>query len=169
MKKQQQQSKPEKPDTTFRFSVVEEKGDEVIIEVSPEDYAREMAAGVLAEETLSPGRHKFIRGGFRKRHPNFDPKTAKISVGLYLHLDHDVLEYFKRLAEPPGASSVEAQINQALRQCMAQPLPASVTQELLSNADFIAAVAAQVRVFQQRKSTTRKKTPGAKLPDNLQS
>ena len=53
----------------FTFSVVEEDADTVVIEVSEADYAADIAAGLTEEETLKPGRHKFIRGGFLKRHP----------------------------------------------------------------------------------------------------
>lgn len=156
MKKGKQQNKNGKPDTTFRYSVAEEKGDEVIIEVSPEDYAREMAAGISPGETLVPGRHEFIRGGFRKRHPDYDSKNAQARVGLYLCLDRDVLEYFKNLAARSGRLSVEAQINQALRQFIeAQANRQSLVDELLGDADFIAAVAAQVKT-QQASRKTRK-------------
>lgn len=101
----------EKLDTTFRFTIVEEKGDEVIIEVSPEDYARQMAAGILPDETLPPGRHKGIRGGFLKRHPNFDPATVKTTIYIRLGLDQEVLEYYKQLAKQTGADSYEILIN----------------------------------------------------------
>ncbi len=160
--KKGKQNKNGKPDTTFRYSVVERKGDEVIVEVSPEDYAREIAAGLSPDETLAPGRHKFIRGGFRKRHPDYDPKTARVRVGLYLYLDYEVLEHFKNLAAQSGALSVEAQINQALHQFIeAQTKKQSLIDELLGNADFIASVAARVKTQQAarktRKSTHRRK------------
>jgi hypothetical protein len=88
-----------KPDTTFKYRVVEETGDEVYIEVSPEEYAREIAAGIRPDETLQPGRHKFIRGGFRKRHPNFDLSKVKIRYNITLSLPPEVYNYFKQLAE----------------------------------------------------------------------
>jgi hypothetical protein len=151
----------EKPDTTFKFTVVEEKGDEVIIEVAPEDYAREMAAGVLPEETLPPGRHKFIRGGFRKRFPHFDPATAKTTVEIELGMDYEVLEYFKQLARDTQADSYQTVINQVLYAAMEQgkrqtsSLPAE-QDTLLGNPQFIEAVAERV------KQTLTQQTPAKK-------
>lgn len=137
-----------------RSSVERTGPGEVTVEITEQDYREARKRGLTDEETLLPGKHKFIRGGFRKRHPNYDPKTATISVGLYLHLGYAVLEHFKRLAAQPGASSVEEQINRALQQFIA-PSP-TLTQELLGNANFIAAVAEQVNALQKRKSATRK-------------
>ena len=61
----------------FTFSVVEEDADTVVIEVSEADYAADIAAGLTEEETLKPGRHKFIRGGFLKRHPELKIEERK--------------------------------------------------------------------------------------------
>ncbi len=61
----------------FVFSVVEDEGENVTIEVSEEDYRRDVAAGVAEEETLKPGRYKLKRGGFLKRHPELKDKMRK--------------------------------------------------------------------------------------------
>jgi hypothetical protein len=61
----------------FTFSVVEEDADTVVIEVSEADYAADIAAGLSEEETLKPGRHKFTRGGFLKRHPELKIEERK--------------------------------------------------------------------------------------------
>ncbi|HKG13841.1 MAG TPA: hypothetical protein VKB12_10895 [Pyrinomonadaceae bacterium] len=53
----------------FAFTVVEDDGQNVTIEVSEEDYQRERAAGVSEESLLKPGRYKMRRGGFLARHP----------------------------------------------------------------------------------------------------
>jgi hypothetical protein len=53
----------------FVFSIVEDDGENVTIEISEEDYRRDLAAGIAEEETLKPGRYKFKRGGFLARHP----------------------------------------------------------------------------------------------------
>src|SRR5262245_29601354 len=148
----------EKLDTTFRFTVVEEKGDEVIIEVSPEDYAREMAAGIPPDETLPPGRHKFIRGGFLKRHPNFDPAAVKTTIYIRLGLDQEVLEYFKQLAEQTGADSYETPIKQALREAMeggkqkSADVALDAQAALLDNPQFIEAVAERVKKTMSKKA-----------------
>ena len=59
------------------FSVVEDDGENVTIEISEEDYQRDLAAGLNEDEVLKPGRHKFKRGGFLARHPELKPKKEK--------------------------------------------------------------------------------------------
>ena len=59
------------------FTVVEEDGDTVVIEVSEENYAADLAAGLTEDETLKPGRHKMRRGGFLKRHPELKIEERK--------------------------------------------------------------------------------------------
>ena len=53
----------------FVFSVIEDDGLNVTIEVSGEDYQADLAAGIDEEDTLKPGRYKMKRGGFLARHP----------------------------------------------------------------------------------------------------
>ena len=53
----------------FVFSVVEDDGENVTIEVSEEDYQADLAAGIDEDATLKPGRYKMKRGGFLARHP----------------------------------------------------------------------------------------------------
>ncbi len=63
----------------FAFTIVDDDGETVTIEVSEEDYEREKAAGIGDESLLKPGRYKMKRGGFIKRHPEFkitDRKSA---------------------------------------------------------------------------------------------
>ena len=59
------------------FSVVEDDGENVTIEISEEDYRRDLAAGVDDDTLLKPGRYKMKRGGFLARHPNLKPKKEK--------------------------------------------------------------------------------------------
>jgi hypothetical protein len=59
------------------FSVVEDDGEDVTIEVSEEDYQRDVAAGVEEDALLKPGRYKMKRGGFLARHPDLKPKKEK--------------------------------------------------------------------------------------------
>jgi hypothetical protein len=59
------------------FSVVEDDGENVTIEISEEDYRRDLAAGIAEEETLKPGRYKMKRGGFLARHPELKIKERK--------------------------------------------------------------------------------------------
>jgi hypothetical protein len=62
-------SEPTEADDAFAFTVVEDDGEHVTIEVSEEDYRREAAAGVDPETLLKPGRYRMRRGGFLARHP----------------------------------------------------------------------------------------------------
>ncbi len=144
----------EKKTVPFKFSVAEEKGDVVIIEVSHEDYAHELAMGILPEETLPPGQHKFIRGGFRKRYPDSDPATVKTTVYIRLGLDLEVLDYFKQLAKDNNAESYQSVIQQVLQTAMEQgrqqPLPAQAD-VLLDNPQFIEAVAERVKRISSKK------------------
>jgi hypothetical protein len=55
----------------FVFTVIEDDGENVVIEVSEEDYRRDLEAGMTEDETLKPGRYKLRRGGFHARHPEF--------------------------------------------------------------------------------------------------
>ena len=61
----------------FAFSVVEDDGENVTIEVSEEDYRRDIEAGMSEDETLKPGRYKMKRGGFLARHPELKDKVRK--------------------------------------------------------------------------------------------
>jgi hypothetical protein len=61
----------------FVFSVVEDDGENVVIEVSEEDDRRDIAAGMTEDETLKPGRYKMKRGGFLARHPELKDKMGK--------------------------------------------------------------------------------------------
>ena len=53
----------------FVFSVVEDDGENVTIEISEEDYQRDLAAGIDEDAMLKPGRYKMKRGSFLARHP----------------------------------------------------------------------------------------------------
>jgi hypothetical protein len=59
----------ESSDRPLVFSVVEDDGENVTIEISEEDYQRDLAAGVDEDAILKPGRYKMKRGGFLARHP----------------------------------------------------------------------------------------------------
>jgi hypothetical protein len=67
----------QQPEEGFAFTVVEDDGRNVTIEVSEEDYQRERAAGVSEESLLKPGRYKMKRGGFLARHPGLKINERK--------------------------------------------------------------------------------------------
>jgi hypothetical protein len=64
----------------FVFTVVEDDGVNVTIEVSEEDYQADLAAGIDEEATLKSGRYKMKRGGFLARHPELKFKRDKESL-----------------------------------------------------------------------------------------
>ena len=59
------------------FSVVEDDGENVTIEISEEDYQRDLAAGIEEDAILKPGRYKMKRGGFLARHPELKVEEKK--------------------------------------------------------------------------------------------
>ena len=67
----------ESTDRPFVFSIVEDDGENVVIEISEEDYLADLAAGIDEDATLKPGRYKFKRGGFLARHPEFKVREKK--------------------------------------------------------------------------------------------
>jgi hypothetical protein len=72
----------EKEPSTYRpfaFTVIEDDGVNVIIEVSEEDYQADLAAGIDEEATMKPGRYKFRRGGFLARHPELKIKDKRMA------------------------------------------------------------------------------------------
>jgi hypothetical protein len=150
-----------KSDDSFVFTAVEEKGDEIIIEISEEDYLRQKAEGVEEEFLLKPGRHKFIRGGFLKRHPDFKPgEPHETTVTITLPVALDVFKYFERRAAELNADSFKTLMADALRQAMkpqnGSP-PAADYSALLNDERFIAAVAERVKVI-----SSTQKSPGRK-------
>lgn len=66
--------KEEPTDMSEGISIIEDDGENVIIEVSEENYRRDLAAGLDEDEVLKPGRHKLKRGGFLARHPELKPR-----------------------------------------------------------------------------------------------
>ncbi|HEX9962328.1 MAG TPA: hypothetical protein VGB00_15445 [Pyrinomonadaceae bacterium] len=72
--------KKRKQDTTFRFDIAEENGKDVIIEITAEDYQKQLAAGVPEDELLPVGFHKARRGGFRERHPDLNLENIEIKI-----------------------------------------------------------------------------------------
>jgi heat shock protein HspQ len=61
----------------FVFTVIEDDGVNVTIEVSEKDYQADLAAGIDEEATMKPGRYKMKRGGFLARHPELQPDEKK--------------------------------------------------------------------------------------------
>lgn len=72
--------KKNRQDATFRFGIIEENGKDVIIEITEDDYQKQLAAGVPEDELLPVGFHKARRGGFRERHPNINLENVEVKI-----------------------------------------------------------------------------------------
>jgi hypothetical protein len=57
------------PIRPFVYTVTQDDGLNVTIEIAEEDYLADLAAGCDEDETMKPGRYVFKRGGFLARHP----------------------------------------------------------------------------------------------------
>jgi hypothetical protein len=115
--------------------------DETIIDVTEEEYQADLARGLKDDEVLRPGRHKFIRGGFLKRH-GVTPEEVKQwrrTVEVQTSLDLDVYNFFASQTEGRKVGDI---INEVMRQEMERQtsLPTAAV-ELLENPRFIKAIA----------------------------
>jgi uncharacterized protein (DUF4415 family) len=129
------------------------------VDVTEADYKAQLARVKDKDAVLKPGRYRYERGGFKRRHPDFAPQTSKVKISILL--DADVLAYFRARAERPHAAPYQTQINQELRQLMerdqrqtAKSTVASDYVSLLDDSAFISAVAERVEA--QRKKVRRK-------------
>ncbi|MDX2029889.1 MAG: BrnA antitoxin family protein [Blastocatellia bacterium] len=127
------------------------KAKEIVINVTKEEFQKDLARGLREDEVLQPGRHTFKRGGFLKRHGIKAKQAAlPIKVRISINLDLDVLEYFKQRAEAPNAAPYQTQINRMLREIMEKERRrkggkiSTQAEELLSDQGFIEAVARKI-------------------------
>jgi len=94
--------------------------EEIMIDVTEEEYLAELASGLQEDEVLKPGRHQFKRGGFLARHgikPQ-DAATTQVQVRVLLNLDLDILTYFEQKATKSEDGGYQTQINKTLRDSM---------------------------------------------------
>ncbi|MCI0389149.1 MAG: BrnA antitoxin family protein [Acidobacteria bacterium] len=129
-----------KPTTRLKANSKAESA-EGYFEITEAEYRASLAKGLDEETLLKPGRHKFIRGGFKKMHPDYDPRTAKVKISMYI--DKDILNFFRARAAKPHAAPYQTQINQALREFMERSASAATTgrTDLLEDEEFVGAVA----------------------------
>ena len=78
------------------------KSEEVRIDVTEEEYQAMRAKGIDEDALLEPGRHTFVRGLFKKMHPDYSPQKSKVRISIYV--DADVLAYFRRRAAELNAA-----------------------------------------------------------------
>ncbi len=115
--------------------------------LTDEVYLEENESLIEEEFLFRPERmQRLPRGEFLRRHPGFDPQTIPTMVQVRIHLDPEVLRYFKARASLPNAAPYEALINQALREVMnSHPvISPEITSALLKDKNFIAAIAERV-------------------------
>jgi len=137
----------------FGYKITEENNDEVMIEITEEDYAQSLKEGVDKEDALKPGKYNFVRGGFRKRHPDFDSAKAEIKVRACVYLDLKVLNFFKEragLKEEELLEGASSLVNQILLEFMErenakETLQEDLSLQLLENDQFIDEVARRVQ------------------------
>jgi uncharacterized protein (DUF4415 family) len=71
-------------------------------------------------------------------------EVAKIKVRTNIHLDLDVINFFKDRAKAPGGQPYQTQINAELRKVMAGP-STTVADDILRNEKLMLAIAKKVR------------------------
>ncbi len=108
---------------------------EISITVTEEEYKKELELGLTDDETLKPGTYKVRRSPWAAK-----LKGKKLKVSIYL--DSDILEYFRKRAEPPQAAPYQTQINNELRKIMEADAKGNGTLEndILNNEEFLRAL-----------------------------
>ena len=130
----------------FRFGIVEETGEEVVIEVKQEDYERDLAAGIPEDELLKPGSHKFRRVPPERRPTKEDLHPSNTKVEFQMKLDLDVLKHFRAQGENEEIETLQLLLNEKLRVVMEEELKLEeVENKLLKDKKFIAALAEEVK------------------------
>ena len=85
----------------------------------------------------------------RNRRTRLSPEARQpqnIKVRTNIHLDLDVINFFKERAKAPGALPYQTQINAELRRIMGEPQPGEVDiNKLVHNEKLIAALAQRIR------------------------
>ncbi|MDM8549927.1 hypothetical protein QUF72_07615 [Desulfobacterales bacterium HSG2] len=85
--------------------------EEIIVDVTEEEYKNDLARGLHEDEVMKAGRHKFRRGGFLSRH---GVTSAPAKIRISVDIDPDILSYFKERAS--DADLYEAEFNDILRE-----------------------------------------------------
>lgn len=149
--------------------------DEGYVTVTEEEFLEQIAEGLCCQEVLKPGRNRFIRGGFRKLHPNFDLTKATVRYEITLAFPPDIYNYFKQQAEQSGAKSMAAMMEKILIEAAQRQQEnsdnkdttpeESLPQTLSADPQLIEAVAERVRKLSKKSSTKPvSKAPSAAKP-----
>jgi len=123
-----------------RKSTTNTTGKELILTVTEEDYQKDLAKGWTDDDTLKPGTYKVRRSRFAVKPGDTNLSNCKIKISMYL--DADILEYFKKRAEPPHAAPYQTQINNELRKIMETDARGrgSLENDILNNEEFLRAL-----------------------------
>ncbi len=114
---------------------------ERIYTVTEEEYQADLAKGWDDDEILKPGNYT-VR---RSRH--ITPRNEQ-KIKMTAYIDGDILDFFKERAKLPDSSPYQTQINQVLRQYVANATQSKdevVTVSMLENPAFIAALAEKLK------------------------
>jgi len=92
---------------------------EIVVEITEEEFQAELDSGLTEDEVLHPGRHIFRRGGFLARHQlGSNAVVATGTIRVALELDRDVFSFFQERAVRTESASYQTQINAILREVM---------------------------------------------------
>jgi len=142
---------------------------ELTYTVTEKEYREGLAKGWTDDDMLKPGKYKvrrsrFVikqkeenlseqesdlqldkmkrlpRGSFKAKKGATNLENCKVKISLYI--DGDILEYFKKRAEPPHAAPYQTQINNELRRAMESDSPdaTSLEKDILNNEEFLRAL-----------------------------
>ena len=119
------------------------KAKERKFEITQEQYEQNLRDGADPEYAPLPGKYVGRRGSFLARHPEMKPKKVRVNI----HLDEDIVDYFKQRASEPNAAPYQRQINQALRKVIADNPTAEsrLIEALLHDKNFITRLAKEVK------------------------
>ncbi len=123
-----------------RKSTTNTNGKELTLTVTEEDYQKDLAKGWTDDDTLKPGTYKVRRSRFTVKPGDTNLSNCKVKISMYL--DADILEYFRRRAEPPHAAPYQTQINNELRKIMETDAQGngSLENDILNNEEFLRAL-----------------------------
>jgi uncharacterized protein (DUF4415 family) len=108
--------------------------------VTEEEYKEGLEKGWTDDDMLKPGTYKVRRSRFIAK-PG-DTALSNCKVKISMHLDADIVEYFRKRADAPNTAPFETQINNELRRVMENDSReiASIENDILNNEEFLRAL-----------------------------